>query len=201
MIAVGITGGIGSGKTYVCRFFEELGIPVYYADLRAKKLMNTNKALIKEISKLFGENAYTNDGDLNRKMIGDLVFNDRELLDQLNALVHPAVRKDSMDWLKTQEENGAPYALKEAALLFESDSYEDLDRIIVVTAPTKVRIKRVMERDGVDEESVKARMENQWPEEKLIEKADFLIINDGERSVEEQVNQLHEMFTGSDEEN
>ncbi len=189
MLKVGITGGIGSGKTLVCKLFETLGIPVYYADDRAKYLMTHNAELVAAIKASFGEEAYVN-GELNRAYLSEKVFNNPEALAQLNALVHPAVRKDTEQWQLQQADK--PYTLREAALLFESGSYKALDKIIVVTAPKSLRIARVMKRDGFTAEQVEARMKNQLPEEEKVAKADFIINNDEQHPLIEQVMALHQ---------
>ncbi len=145
---IGITGGIGSGKTTVCKIFETLGIPVYYADDRAKELMVTNPDLVAGIKKLFGEEAYHSDGSLNRAHIAALAFGDAAMLAQLNALVHPAVHQDGYEWAESQTD--APYTLREAALVFESGGHKKLDKVITVFAPKEMRIERVMARDKAD---------------------------------------------------
>ncbi|MCB0661361.1 MAG: dephospho-CoA kinase, partial [Saprospiraceae bacterium] len=145
-LKVGITGGIGSGKTTVCKIFEKFGIPVYYADFRAKQLMITQPEIVDTVKKIFGEEAYSSDGELNRPHIAQIAFNNPEKLQQLNAIVHPAVHKDSEDWHLAQD---APYTLNEAALMVESGGYKRMDKLIVVTAPLEIRIQRVMDRDHV----------------------------------------------------
>ena len=189
---IGITGGIGSGKTTVCKIFESLGIPVYYADTRAKALVTENKKLVSEIKKLLGDAAYLPDGTYNRKYVADIVFNDTTKLQQLNALIHPAVAIDGIEWHKVQHK--VPYSLKEAALMVESGSYKSLDLLISVWAPRQVRIERVMQRDGVTKQEVEARMAKQLPEFEKIKVADFVIINDGNSSLIEQVVRLHRKF-------
>jgi dephospho-CoA kinase len=192
MLKLGITGGIGSGKTTVCRIFETLGIPVYYADERAKWLMINDPELVANIKKLLGEDAYFDDGRLNRKYIAGIVFSNEEKLAQLNALVHPAVGKDGEQW--HAEQKNVPYTLKEAAILFESKSHLLLDKVINVSAPMELRIARVMVRDGVDRSTVEARIKEQMSEEERIERSDYVIYNDGSRSLVEQVVQLHRLL-------
>ncbi len=186
---IGITGGIGSGKTTVCKIFETLGIPVYYADDRAKWLMTHDTDLIAGIQQIFGEAAYFENGELNRPYIGQIAFNNAEKLAQLNALVHPAVLRDGNEWQQAQQH--VPYTLKEAALLYESGSYLDLDQMIVVTAPKEVRIQRVMQRDQLSREAVEARIDKQMPEEEKVKKADFVIYNDGEKALIPQILSIH----------
>ncbi len=190
MLKVGLTGGIGSGKTTVCRIFEQLGIPVYYADRRAKALMVEQPAVREQIRQQFGEQVYREDGALNRAYLADLVFDNPEKLQQLNAIVHPAVGEDALQWHANQKD--VPYTLKEAALIYESESFRDLDAVVVVTAPEEIRIQRVMERDRVSRESVLARMARQMPEAEKVERGDFIIYNDGHRSIIRQVLIIHE---------
>jgi dephospho-CoA kinase len=187
-LKIGITGGIGSGKTTVCKIFETLGIPVYYADERAKSLMTNDLELIKNIKILFGATAYEN-GILNRSHIAQIAFSDPQKLGQLNALVHPAVLRDGEIWQEAQ--GNVPYTLKEAALLFESGSYKQLDKIIVVTAPLEERIERVMQRDQVFREEVEVRIAKQMSEEEKIKRADFIIKNDNAHPLIPQVLAIH----------
>ncbi len=193
-LKVGITGGIGSGKTTVCKIFESLGIPVYYADDRAKLLMVENQAVRSKIIALFGTEAYLPDGKLNRQFIASIVFQDKKKLEKLNAIVHPAVLQDGKQWHTAQ--TGAPYSLKEAALLIESGSHKALDKLIVVTAPPELRIQRVMERDGVPREAVEARISKQLPEEEKLKLADFVIENDGTKMLTTQVLKIHRLLMG-----
>lgn len=176
MIRVGITGGIGAGKTTVCRLFEKLGVPVYYADQAAKRLMYKDCSLKKAIKELLGPTGYHQNGRPNRAAIAQKVFSDKDLLQALNAVVHPAVEKDAEDWFRTQK-GMAPYALYEAALLVENGSYKRYDRLISVSAPEEVRIQRVMRRDGATIEQVKARLSNQLSQAKKDDVADYVIVN------------------------
>jgi dephospho-CoA kinase len=194
VIKVGITGGIGSGKTTVCKMFEELGAPVYYADDRAKYLMQHEHHLIDQIKKHFGEDVYES-CKLNRKLLAERVFNDPQKLALLNSLVHPAVFRDTERWVEDQKEKKVPYVLKEAALLVETGSYKALDKLIVVTAPLDVRLQRVSERDHAQTEEIIARMRNQLPEEEKVALADFIITNDnGLETLKEQVLAVHEQL-------
>lgn len=188
MFQVGLTGGIGSGKTLICSIFEKLQVPVYYADTEAKRLMNSDPGLKKQILELFGEQAYM-EGQLNRKYLAELLFGDAVLLAKTNALVHPVVREDFKSWSHRQKD--VPYVMEEAAILFESDAYKELDRTVLVYAPEELRIRRVMERDGCDRESVLKRMKHQLSEEKKKELADHILINDGEQMLLYQVIELH----------
>lgn len=188
MIRVGLTGGIGSGKSLICTIFEKLGVPVYYADAEARRLMSKDPVLKNGIMDLFGEEVYRG-GDLDRNYLAGLVFGDAENLAALNALVHPAVREDFKSWAEEQKEY--PYVVEEAAVLFESGAHRELDSTVLVTAPAEVRISRVMERDGIDRESVLKRMRHQWREEEQLKLADHVIINDGQQMLLPQVIELH----------
>ncbi|MBP6377851.1 MAG: dephospho-CoA kinase [Kaistella sp.] len=171
---IGLTGGIGSGKTTVAGFIEELGFPVYYSDVRAKEIVNDNENLKNEISKLLGENAYDESGRYNRKYVADLVFNNDELLKQLNGLIHPAVKLDFENWVANQK---TEFVFKETALLFELKLNESCYKSLLVTADDNIRIKRVMDRDGKTYREVVAVMTKQMPEKDKVKKADFVIYN------------------------
>lgn len=190
MLQIGLTGGIGSGKSTIAKVFETLGIPVYYADDASKKLMNEDKELKKQIIRHFGDASYT-DNQLNRSYIASVVFADKTKLELLNNLVHPATIRDAKRWMKEQN---APYAIKEAALIFESGSAEGLDYIIGVFAPQALRIKRTMDRDNVTKEAVINRMQNQVDEAMKMRLCDFVIYNDEQQLVIPQVLKLHELF-------
>ena len=192
MQKIGITGNIGSGKTTVCRIFEALGIPVYYADARAKRLMVENVELRAGIEVLFGAESYRSDGSLHRAHIAQRAFADKSLLSQLNALVHPAVRADAERWHRLQT---APYTLHEAALTYETGGDQRLDRVIVVAAPEALRLARVVDRDGANETEVRARMQHQMPEDEKVARADFVVQNDGRRLLIPQVLDIHRMLT------
>lgn len=188
MLKIGITGGIGSGKSTVAKVFEVLGIPVYYADEAAKRLMNDDDELKQKIMLQFGDEVYKN-GKLDKKYLADIVFNAPEKLALLNALVHPATLKDADDWMRKQ---ATPYTLKEAALIFESGSHEFLDYVIGVTAPAPLRIQRTMQRDGITREAVIARMDKQMDEAIKMKLSDFIITNDEQQLLIPQVLALHE---------
>jgi dephospho-CoA kinase len=192
-LQIGITGGIGSGKSLVCRIFSCLGIPTYDADSRAKYIMTTDTILIEQIKKEFGTLAYNSEGVLNRKYLGEKVFNEPEQLKKLNQLVHPRVSADYATWVI--ENKAANYLVKEAALLFESGSYAMLDTIVAVYAPEELRIQRVLERDRHRTEAgIREVIRNQMNEEEKKKKADFVIVNDGESLIIPQVLTLHERF-------
>lgn len=193
MLQIGITGGIGSGKSTVCHYFKELGIPVYYADARAKWLMTHDEMLIAKIKSLFGQEAYSGEGQLNRAYIAGIVFNDPQKLKLLNSLIHPAVARDQKAWHDAQK--NVPYTLKEAALIYESGSYKALDKVIMVFAPEAVRIERVVKRDSISKEAVEARISKQWSEEKKLRLADFIILNEGHQDLKLQVNNIHKALT------
>jgi dephospho-CoA kinase len=187
---IGITGGIGSGKSTVCKLFETLGIPVYYADQRAKDIMLENEALRTALTNQFGPEIYPQSDLLDRKLLASLVFNDQSSLEKLNSIVHPAVFEDSANWEAANQDS--PYTLREAALLFESGSYRLLDKVITVTAPVELCISRVMNRDGMTEEEVRARMARQMDPDEKANRADFLIHNDGKQALIPQVMALHQ---------
>lgn len=192
MLNIGITGGIGSGKTTVCKIFEKLGIPVYYADDRAKQLMIEKTEIIEQITEIFGKRAYYKNGKLNRRHIAKIAFSTPDKLKALNAVVHPAVKQDGIDWAKAQK--NAPYTLKEAALMIESGNYKVMDKLVVVAAPEKIRLARVMSRDDATKAEVKARMDKQLPEAEKIKLADYVINNDGSKSLILQIWKLHQEF-------
>ncbi len=195
MLKIGVTGGIGSGKTTVCKLFEFLKAPVYYADDEAKRLMQTDVKLIQSIKDLFGEQVYDDDNKLNRLALAEIVFNDSQALTKLNNIVHPAVAKHSYYWMENlAKSKSIPYAIKEAALIYETSGEQVLDYIIVVTAPKATRINRVMKRDRVPVQAVKARMEKQMSEEEKVKRADFLIHNDGKQQLTSQIWKLDRLF-------
>lgn len=188
MLKVGLTGGIGSGKTTVARIFEVLGVPVYYADLEAKRLMHEDPELREAISSAFGKNIYT-DGKLEKKALASIVFADSEKLLLLNSLVHPVTIQDGESWAGRQK---TPYVLREAALIFESGVDKFLDGTIGVSAPADLRINRVMQRDNVTRDAVISRMQHQMNDALKLDKCDYLIFNDDQQLLIPQVIQLHE---------
>jgi dephospho-CoA kinase len=194
MIRIGLTGGIGSGKSTVAKIFEVLGIPVYYADDAARQLMNENEQLRADIIRHFGEESYAS-GQLNRSYIASIVFGNNEKLELLNSLIHPITIRHAADWMKLQK---TPYIIKEAALIFETGSAEHLDYVIGVYSPKAVRIKRVMDRDGATEEQVLKRMDRQMNEEMKMRLCDFVIKNTEQELVLPQVLALHEKFLKMD---
>lgn len=191
-LQIGITGGIGSGKSTVCRIFSALGVPVYDADSRAKALMTTDGILMTQIKKEFGVLSFHADGSIDREYLAQTVFNDQEKLEKLNELIHPRVAEDYNVWMRKQENE---YVLKEAALLFETGSYRLLDKIIVVHAPKELRISRVLKRDAHrTREQVQHIMKNQLSDEEKVKRADFIIMNDESALVIPHVLKLHEQF-------
>jgi dephospho-CoA kinase len=190
MLKIGLTGGIGSGKTIVAKIFELLDIPVYYADEASKRLYHTDKELMTNIKKHFGEDVYTND-QLNRSKLAEIVFNSPEKLELLNNLVHPPTIRDAEQWMNRQT---TPYIIKEAALIFESGSAAGLDYVIGVKAPQSLRIKRVMDRDGFSREDIMSRMDKQINEEMKMRLCDFVINNDEQELIFTQVLDLHSSF-------
>ena len=188
VLKVGITGGIGSGKTTVARIFETLGIPVYYADDAAKRLMNEEAILRSKIIFLFGADTYKND-QLNRPFLASVIFNDQQKLNALNSLVHPLTIEYSEKWMQQQN---APYVLKEAALVFESEVWRNLDKVIGVSSPYEMRLKRAMQRDDISNEAVQDRMGKQMNEDEKMKRCDYVIYNNEEQLLIPQVIALHE---------
>ncbi len=189
-MTIGLTGGIGSGKSTVAKIFETLGIPVYYADEAARTLMNTDPQVIASVKKNFGEESYIH-GELNRPYIASIVFNDNYKLDILNSITHPATIAHAKKWMQQQT---APYTIKEAALIFEAGSAEGLDYVIGVYAPQALRLKRVIDRDKTTREEVLKRMGRQINEEMKMRLCDFVITNDEQQLVIPQVLELHQKF-------
>jgi dephospho-CoA kinase len=190
MLKIGLTGGIGSGKTMVAKIFELLNVPVYYADEASKRLYHTDPELKTLIKKNFGEDVYTND-QLNRSKLAAIVFNDPDKLELLNQLVHPPTIRDAEEWMNKQT---APYVIKEAALLFETGSSAGLDFIIGVKSPTHLRIKRVIDRDGLTRDQILSRSAHQIDEDLKMRLCDFIINNNEQEMVIPQVIELHHKF-------
>jgi dephospho-CoA kinase len=188
-LRIGITGGMGAGKSTICKIFGQLGVPIYDADSRAKYIMSNNAELKKAITENFGWDAYTRKDELNREYLAKVVFNNEEKLELLNNLVHPAVKNDYEQWVI--EHRDEPYSLKEAALLFESMSYKTLHKVIVIACPIETRIERIMKRDHVKREDILKRIQNQSTDRERMNKADWVIYNDGVRSLIEQTLGVH----------
>ena len=191
MKKIGITGGIGSGKTYVSEVFKSLGIPVFNADIESKKLMITSEKLMELVKAEFGEGIYTN-GSLNKEKLGAIVFSDKIKLEKLNSLVHPIVKAEFEKWCTKQTTD---YVIKEAAILFESDSHLGLDAVICVSAPIELRISRSMKRDNATEKEIKNRIENQISQEEKEKLSDYIIVNDTKELLLPQVLNIHELLS------
>ncbi len=187
-IKIGITGGIGAGKSLVCSLFELLGIPVYYADIEAKRIMVTNENVISEIKDLFGEEVYNADGSLNKVHLGGIVFKDQSKLQELNQIVHPAVHKDLISWFAAQY---SPYAIEEAALIIEAGNTDFFDEIILVSAPKELRISRVMKRNNISRDQVIDRINKQTSEQFKRKHVSWEIVNDEQHSLIKQVLKVH----------
>ena len=183
MKRIGLTGGIGAGKTYIGDVFKRLGIPVFNADVEAKKRLIEDQDLITLVKQYFGDKIY-NEGVLQTDLLADIVFNDDNALKQLNNLVHPVVKKQFISWSKNQD---ASIVIKEAAILFESDSHLDLDAVICVSAPEKLRVARIQERDSLSIAGIKSRIKQQIPQAKKEKLSDYIIINDGKRLLLPQI--------------
>lgn len=190
-LKVGITGGIGSGKSFVSKLFKTLGVPFYEADKEAKAIMNSSDTVRKGLIAAFGESVYFADGTLNRKWLAEQVFNNNDQLAILNGIVHPVVIQHAVDWANAQR---SCYSLKEAALLFESGSYKTLDYTILVIAPQDVRIERVMARDNVSREEVINRINKQMSDEAKMEMAHFILVNDGIEPLLPQIYNIHKQL-------
>ena len=190
MLRVGLTGGIGSGKTTVARIFEILQVPVFDADKAARNLMNENPSVRADVIKIFGEKSYSQN-TLNRKFISDIVFNDPEKLAALNGIVHPATLQNAQEWFNSQS---GIYAIKEAALLFEAGAEKDVDYVIGVSSPLPLRIQRIQHRDGLSTTEIEARINRQMNEEEKLKRCDFVLYNDEKQLLLPQVIALHEQL-------
>jgi dephospho-CoA kinase len=190
MLRIGLTGGIGSGKSTVARIFNVLGIPVYSSDDASKRLMDEDEELKNSIVKAFGKESYSN-GKLNRRYLATKAFSDPNKIELLNSLVHPATIKDAITWMEKQK---APYLIKEAALIFESGSDKFLDVIIGVRSPLSLRLERTMKRNNVTAEEVEARIKLQMDEEEKLDLCDYIVQNDEKQLLIPQVLLLHKKF-------
>ncbi|QQT24821.1 dephospho-CoA kinase [Sphingobacterium spiritivorum] len=190
-LKIGITGGIGAGKSIICNIFKVLGVPVYNADQEAKDIMIKSEEVKAALKETFGNETYFEDGSLNRAFLSSTVFGDEAQLKLLNGIVHPAVIRAGEEW---SEKQTAAYSLKEAALLFETGSYRQLDYTILVTAPEDIRIARVVARDHTDEAKVRDRISKQMSDKEKSELTDFIVINDGIQPLLPQVLHLHQQF-------
>jgi dephospho-CoA kinase len=190
MLKIGITGSIGSGKTTVCKILETLNVPVYYADDRSKYLLANNDEVKQQLVDSFGSSIFINN-NLDRTALAGIVFSDRDKLKKLEGIVHPAVKKDFKNWAEKQS---ATYVIKEAALLLEAGTNKDLDKLITVTAPLEIRIQRALSRDKSTRAEILAREEMQWPDEKKVAMADYVIYNGDQQLLLPQVLALHKKF-------
>lgn len=190
MKVVGLTGGIGSGKSTVAKMFEELGVPIFYSDNEAKGLMNSSKKIKESLIGLFGLNSYKN-GKLNRAYIAEIVFNNKDKLLALNAIVHPEVKKKFSEWIQEQH---VAYVIQENPLIFENNNEQDYDHVITVTAPEQIRIQRVVERDGLTKQQVLARIKTQLEEEIKTKQSDFVINNNDLKNTKIQIYQIHDQL-------
>ncbi len=188
-LIVGITGGIGSGKTTAANVFEKLGVPIYIADEKARALTAENDQILSYIRKTYGDDVFDGEGNLNRKALGEAVFGNKEKLDELNNVIHPMVAQDFKSWVREQS---TPYVLKEAAVLFESGTYTDCDYVILVVASRETRIQRVIKRSGLSREDIESRMHHQWSDEDKMALSDFVIYNDDENDLISQIYDIHE---------
>lgn len=186
---VGLTGGIGSGKTTVAKMFYELGVSIYIADIEAKNLMHTSKEVKQELITIFGEETYK-DGKLNRSYLSNIVFNQPEELKKINAIVHPRVGQHFKDWYAARSEE--KYIIKEVAILFENDSYKHCDKIITVVAPLEERFHRLLQRDQTTRKAIQSRMNNQWKDAKKIALSDYVIHNEDLEKAKDQVAKIHQ---------
>jgi dephospho-CoA kinase len=187
-LKVGLTGGIGSGKSLVCSIFRILHIPVFEADREAKIIMESDREVRSALIELLGSRAYNAGGTPDRKWLAEKIFKDKDIIEKVNSIIHPVVRRSFSAWWKKQH---SPYVVHEAAILFESGAYELMDINVLVTAPVEMRIKRVMLRDGISREQVEVRMNNQWPDTKKRGLANFIILNDESEFLVSQVLDLH----------
>lgn len=183
-LKIGITGGIGSGKSTVCNVFRVLGIPIFEADLVAKQLLNSNPEIKEELIRLYGKEIYTENNGVDRKKLANIIFNDDIQLAKINALVHPAVRNEFQHWAELQQ---SPYVIHEAAILFESGFYKMMDFTILVSAPEQQRIDRVIKREGITEELVKSRMKKQWTDAEKRQLASIELVNDNKNTILPQI--------------
>jgi len=184
---IGLTGGIGSGKTTVAKMFEELGISVYIADIEARKLSNRSKVIRRKLTELLGPQAYI-DTQLNREFVAQMIFNDADLLKKVNAIIHPKVASHFKRWVKKQQ---GPYVIKEAAILFENGGYKQCDKTILVVAPKAVRIERLLARDNSNKAEIEARMKNQWSDSEKKKLADIIIENTHLETTRKRVLEVH----------
>ena len=192
MIKIGLTGGIGTGKSYISLIFNAFNIPIYNSDIEAKKLYY-NDDVKEEMKTNFGNQVYLSTGEINKEFLSELIFNDKNALEKINSIIHPRVKSHFSEWIKLN--NTAHYIIKESAILFESGAYKQTDKIIVVTAPLDIRIKRIKARDNITEKIINKKINNQLSQSELIKNSDFIIVNDEKQALLPQISKLHETFT------
>ncbi len=191
MIKIGLTGGIGTGKSYVSLIFEAMNVPVYNSDIEAKKLYYRDDVKL-EMKNTFGKQVYFSSEEINKEYLSKLIFKDKDALKKVNSIIHPRVKAHFSEWLKKHSKS--PYIIKETAILFESGAYQQVDKVVVVTAPEKIRIQRVQQRDNISETLIKKKIANQMTQSELIKKSDFVIINDEKQALLPQIDKLHQLF-------
>jgi len=194
MIKLGLTGGIGSGKTTVAKIFESLGVPVYYSDYWAKELTNSNNEIVSKLKKEFGNEIYSKDNTLNKPLLSEIIFNDKSKLEIVNNIIHPIVRNHFDEWVKTQEKSDKKYIIKEAAILFESGAYKQVTKTIIVSTGLNLRIKRIQKRDNITESEILKKVASQMPEEEKIKLSDYIIYNNENDMLLPQVLKFHDKF-------
>lgn len=192
MKKVGITGGIGSGKSTVSQAFQSLGIPIYCSDIRSKMLVANDTRIISGLKKILGDDIYSSTGQLDKRRMAAEIFTDKTKLERVNSLIHPIVNENFALWAEQQEQNGAPYVINEAAIMIENGSYKLLDHIIIVTAPLELRIQRCIERDHAERTAIEQRINNQIPENEKLSYADDIIITDDRHFILPQILEIHE---------
>ncbi len=195
MIKVGITGGIGAGKSLVCRVFKMFGIPVFDADSEAKKIISSSLSVKDSFISHFGSDIYFDDETLDKLSLAKIIFSDNKELEYVNSVIHPLVFVAFNKW--SEQFSSMKYVIHESAILFESGANLHVDKTIVVTAPLDMRIKRVLQRDGLKKKEVEARIKNQWHQSKVVELADYEIRNDGQSLIVPRILELHKMFSGT----
>ncbi len=194
MKIIGLTGGIGSGKSTIKRIFETLGVPTYDADTHAKEIVNTNDIVKAELKKMFGDDIYIAKNQLDNVKLGKRIFNDRSLLKEVNNLIHPEVINDFREWVGNQD---SPYVIKEAAILFESGAYKRADLIITIVAPVDLRIERIYKRDGISREHIKRIIDNQMSDEEKIKLSKYVIYNDNSTLITPQILKIHKELSNN----
>lgn len=191
MIRIGLTGGIGSGKSTITQLLTTIGVPVYISDIRSKQLTQSDPTIISGLKRLLGDDIYSADGLLNKKKMAQMIFNDKDLLAQVNGLIHPVVHNDFDRWAEEQGEAGVPYVVNEAAIMIENGGYKRMDKVIVVTAPLEQRIARTMARDNASREQVISRINNQMSDEEKVKYADFVITTDDKHFIIPEILKIH----------